>query len=71
MEQDRARLVSVVPRDRTRGSGHKLEHKRFPLNIRQHFCAVWEHWHRLPREIVGSPSLEILKSLDMVLSNLL
>jgi len=29
---------------------------------------VPEHWHRLPREAVESPSLEILKSqLDMVL----
>ena len=27
--------------------GHKLEHGRFPLNTRQHFCAVWvaEQWH--------------------------
>lgn len=33
---------------RTRGRGHKLEHRKFPLKIRKHFCAVWvtEHWHR-------------------------
>jgi len=31
-----------------------------------------ELWHKLPRKIVVSPSLEILKShLDMVLSSLL
>lgn len=33
---------------------------------------VWatQHWHRLPRELVESHSLEILKSqLDMVLGN--
>jgi len=28
-----------------------------------------EHWHRLPREVVGAPSLEILKvRLDRALS---
>jgi len=31
---------------------------------------VTELWHRLPREVVGSPSLEIFKSrLDIVLGN--
>ena len=33
---------------------------------------VIEHWHRLPREVVESPSLEIIISrLDEVLYNLL
>jgi len=33
---------------------------------------VTEHWNRLPREVVESPSLEIFKSrLDKVLYNLL
>lgn len=33
---------------------------------------VNKHWYRLPREVVGFPSLEILKRcLDMVLDNLL
>ena len=31
---------------------------------------VTEHWHRLPREAVESPSLEILKiCVDMVVGN--
>jgi len=33
---------------------------------------VTEHWNRLPREVVVSPSLEIFKThLDEVLCNLL
>ena len=71
-EEDEARLCSAVPRDRTRGNGHELEHRRFPLNIKNHFVTVrvTERWHRLPREVVAPPSLEIFKShLDIVLSN--
>ncbi|KAK4827617.1 hypothetical protein QYF61_019542 [Mycteria americana] len=52
----------------TRVNRHKVKHKRFPLNIRKHFFTVrvTKHWHRLPREVVESPSSEIFKShLDM------
>ena len=66
--------MPVVPSDRTRGSGHTLKHRRFHLNTRKHFFTVRvsKHWHRLLREVVESPSLEIFRSdLDMVLGNLL
>lgn len=53
-----SRLLPVVPSARTRGDGHKLEHRRFPLNTNKHFCVVQvpEHWHRLPWESVESPT---------------
>jgi len=32
-EDEGTRLFSVVPSDRTRGSGHKKKHKKFHLNL--------------------------------------
>ncbi|KFV43401.1 hypothetical protein N341_07358, partial [Tyto alba] len=43
---------------------HKLQHRRFPLNIRKHFFTmrVTEHWQRLPKEVVEFPSLKTFKN---------
>jgi len=68
-KEDKARILSVVPSDRTRGTGHKLKYRRFPLNIREHFHlntgkgCTGSLWSLLPQ-------MEIFRShLDMVLGN--
>ena len=58
--EDGARLFPAVPSYRTGDSGHKLKHRRFTSAPGNTFSLCWatEHW---PREVVGSPSLKILK----------
>ena len=70
-----ASLVSVVCGDRTRENGHILEYRKFHTNMQRNFFTVrvtrvMEHWKRLPREVVDSPSWEIFKTcLDTYLCN--
>ena len=51
-----------------------MKERKFRLNTRKNFFTlrVTEPWHRLPRDAVESPSLEIFKTrLDKVLCSLL
>jgi len=60
--------------EKTRGNRYKLHQTRFRLDIRNKFFTVrtTDHWNNLPRDVVGSPSLQVSKlSLDTVLADLI
>lgn len=68
-----ARLL-VVATDRARSNGHELKDMKFHLNTRIYLFTVREikHWHKLPREVLGFPSVKMFKTqLDMVTGSLL
>ena len=73
-QMDEARPSCVMCSNRTRSNDLKLEHRKFHTNMQKNFfkVRVTEHWSRLPRELVESPPMEIIKiHLDTDLCDLL
>jgi len=62
--KDRENFFSKTCCDRTRSNWFKLREDRFRLDIRKNLFTmrVVKHWHRLPREVVGAPSVETFKA---------
>ena len=73
-QMDEARIFLVVCGNRTRSNSLKLEHRKFRTNMWKKFfmAKLMEHWNRLSKEVVESPSMETFRThLDACLSDLL
>jgi len=71
--QGRGQLLLPSNRDRTRGSGLKLHHGKFRLDIMHSSFTerAVRQWHRLPGEVVESLSLGVFKNhVDVALRDI-
>ncbi|KAJ7398320.1 hypothetical protein BTVI_126425 [Pitangus sulphuratus] len=63
-KKDEGRVFGRARSDRTRGNGFKVKESRVRLDIRKKSFPgrVGKPWHRLPREAMAAPSLEVSKA---------
>ena len=72
-KQEGSQLFERVDNSRTRRNAFKLKEGRLRLDVRGKFFTerVVRCWHRLPRDVVDAPSLEVFKArLDGALGSL-
>ena len=72
-KQEGNRLFTQSDSDRKWGNGFKIKEGRFGLDVRRKFFTqrMMRHWHRLLRETVDVPSLEVFETwLDGALVSL-
>ena len=63
-QMDETRFFLVDHSDKARSNGLKLKHRKFHTNMWKNCFSVrvMEHWNRLTREVVVSPSMEIFNT---------
>jgi len=63
--------LNIIVFDKKRRNGLKLCQGKFRLDIKKTSQSMVRQWHRLPREVVESPSLEVFKNhIDMALRDM-
>ena len=58
-QDDGARLLSLVPSNRTRGNEDTLKHRKLHLNMRRNLLTVTEHWNKRTREVLKFCVIEL------------
>lgn len=74
VKEKTSRLHLEETSERTRNNGHRLQQDKCSLELRKKILSerMFQHWNRVYRDLVKSPSLDILKTqLDRVVDNMI